>query len=98
MQIGTPPSGKDEVFTALRPGLDGAAYHMLANPADAEDMVQESFLRWQKTDASLIKLPKAFLTTVFTRLCLKHLQSARRQREASFGSAVPEGLEGTHAD
>src|SRR5207237_9712671 len=98
MEIDTRASGKDEMFRALRPSLHAVAYHMLANTADAEDMVQESFLRWQKTDASLIKLPKAFLTTVFTRLCLKHLQSARVQREASFGSAVPEGLEGTHAD
>ena len=56
-------------------------------------MVQESFLRWQKTDESQVRVPKAFLTTTVTRLCLKHLESARVQREEYFGSAVPENLE-----
>src|SRR3954451_16897667 len=63
---------------------------MLANTADAEDMVQESFLRWNKTDESKVGVPKAFLTTIVTRLCLKHLESARVQREEYFGSALPE--------
>ena len=97
MQSDTPGLGKNEMFTALRPSLHAVAYHMLANTADAEDMVQESFLRWQKTDESQVRVPKAFLTTVVTRLCLKHLESARVQREESFGSAVPEALEGADA-
>src|SRR5438552_18104843 len=98
MQSDIPVSDKDQVFTELRPSLHAVAYHMLANTADAEDMVQESFLRWQKTDESQVRAPKAFLTTVVTRLCLKHLESARVQREESFGSAVPQVLEAAEAD
>jgi len=79
---------------ALRPLLQAVAYQMLGNSADAEDMVQECFLRWERTDAAKVRSPKAFLTTIVTRLCLKHLQSARVQREKYFGSSVPECLEG----
>src|SRR5215467_13976594 len=86
------PAGKNEVFMALRAYLHTVAYHMLANAADAEDMVQECFLRWERTDASQVRAPKAFLTTIITRLCLKHLQSAQVQREQSFGGAVPDFL------
>jgi RNA polymerase sigma-70 factor (ECF subfamily) len=89
---------KAGVFMALRPYLYIVAYHILANSADAEDMVQECFLRWEKTDASQVRAPKAFLTTTVTRLCLKHLQSARVQREEPFGFAVPEDLEPAQAD
>jgi len=98
MQTGNPPSGKAEVFMALRPHLYGVAYHMLGNAADAEDMAQECFLRWEKTDESTVRSPKAFLTTIVTRLCLKHLQSAGVQRVEYFGSAVPEILELAQAD
>src|SRR5947209_2217174 len=96
MHIDTPPSGKDDVFTALRPSLYAVAYHMLANTADAEDMVQESFLRWNDTDESKVGVPKAFLTTIVTRLCLKHLRSARVER--IFSSTLPEALEAAQAE
>jgi RNA polymerase sigma-70 factor, ECF subfamily len=89
---------KDGVFMSLRPYLYIVAYHILANSADAEDMVQECFLRWEKTDATQVRIPKAFLTTIVTRLCLKHLQSAHVQREEPFGFAVPEALEPAQAD
>jgi RNA polymerase sigma-70 factor (ECF subfamily) len=92
MQVDSPSSGKNDVFTALRPSLYAVAYHMLGNTADAEDMVQEAFLRWQKTDDSQIRVPKAFLTTVVTRLCIKHLQSARAS------AAIHGGLEAAAAD
>jgi RNA polymerase sigma-70 factor, ECF subfamily len=98
MQNGTPAAGKNDVFLALRPYLYGLAYHMLAKPADAEDMVQECFLRWEKTDESKVRIPKAFLTTVVTRLCLKQLQSAHVQRVEYFGSAMPEILELAQVD
>jgi RNA polymerase sigma-70 factor (ECF subfamily) len=98
MKDGTALSDKHELFTALRPSLFAVAYHMLGNAADAEDMVQEAFLRWQKTDESQVGAPKAFLTTVVTRLCLQHLQSPRVQREGHFGSAVRESLEAASAD
>src|SRR4051812_25054154 len=98
MQSDNPPSRKNDVFLALRPGLYGVAYHMLAKAADAEDMVQECFLRWEKTDESKVRIPKAFLTTIVTRLCLKHLQSAGVQRLEYFGSSVPETLDIAQAD
>ena len=97
MKTGT-PSDKHALFTALRPSLVAVAYHMLGNAADAEDMVQEAFLRWQKTDETQVGAPKAYLTTVVTRLCLQHLQSARIQRERYLGCAVPESLEAAAAD
>ena len=62
-----------EIFMTLRPLLHSLAYQMLANAADAEDIVQECFLRWQKAETSKVRSPKAFLTTIVTRLCLKHL-------------------------
>ena len=88
-----PIEGKSEVFTGLRSSLYGVAYHMLGNVADAEDMVQECFLRWEKTDASQVRAPKAFLTTVVTRLCLRHLQSAHvrgSHSDAAGASAEPQ--------
>lgn len=84
---------KHEVFMALRPILHAVAYQMLGNPADAQDMVQECFLRWDKTDVTQVRSPKAYLTTIVTRLCLKHLTRARR--EEPFGAVLPEILEDT---
>src|SRR5438105_11011201 len=98
MKSDTPVVDKDEVFTALRASLHAVAYHMLANSADAEDMVQESFLRWQKTDESQVRSPKAYLTTVVTRLCLKYLASTRIQREEYSDWAAPEAQEAAEAD
>ena len=98
MKISSPPSDKHGAFTALRPSLFAVAYHMLGNAADAEDVVQEAFLRWQKTDESQVAAPKAFLTTVVTRLCLRHLESTRVQREAHCGAAAPESLVAAAAD
>jgi RNA polymerase sigma-70 factor, ECF subfamily len=83
---------KAETFTSLRPLLFSLAYQLLGHRADAEDMVQECFLRWERVDAAEVRSPKAFLTTIVTRLCLKHLQSARVQREESVGSMIPETL------
>jgi RNA polymerase sigma-70 factor (ECF subfamily) len=98
MQTSSQPSIKNDVFMGLRPYLFVVAYHILANNADAEDMVQECFVRWEKTNESQVRVPKAFLTTTVTRLCLKHLQSARVRREESFGFAVPEVFESAQAD
>jgi RNA polymerase sigma-70 factor (ECF subfamily) len=83
---------KTEVFTSLRPLLHSLAYQMLGNASDAEDMVQESFLRWQRTVFEDVRSPKAFLTTIITRLCLTHLQSARVQRERAYGPRIPDVL------
>jgi RNA polymerase sigma-70 factor (ECF subfamily) len=62
------------VFEEHRRLLFGIAYRMLGSVADAQDMVQESYLRWQRAADEAIRSPRAWLTTVVTRLCLNHLQ------------------------
>src|SRR5688572_14987987 len=81
-----------EVFNQYRPLLFAIAYRMLGSAMDAEDMVQETFLRWQQRQEVEIKFPKAYLTTIITRLCLDYLGSARVQREAYVGPWLPEPL------
>ncbi len=83
-----------EVFQELRPRMFGLAYSMLASVADAEDIVQEAFLRWQ--NAEDVRQPAAFLTTVVTRLSLDHLKSARARRERYVGPWLPEPLLADH--
>ena len=60
---------------------------MLGNAADAEDILQEAFLLWQRTVESDIRSPKAFLVTIVTRLCLNHLDLARVKKEQLFGTS-----------
>src|SRR5882757_218433 len=79
-------------FTEHKPRIFGVAYRMLGSVADAEDMVQETFLRWQKSDRTGIKSAEAWLTTVVTRLCINHLKLARVQREEYVGSWLPEPI------
>src|ERR1051325_3509009 len=74
-----------ENFGQYRPLLFGIAWRMLGNAADAEDILQETFLRWQRTVESDIRSPKAFLVTIVTRLCLNHLDLARVKKERLFG-------------
>src|SRR3984885_5591629 len=63
---------------------------MLGSVQDAEDMVQDAFIRWMNTDRSDIREPKAFLRRTVTRLCLDQLKSARRQRETYIGPWLPD--------
>ncbi|HWH68009.1 MAG TPA: sigma factor, partial [Candidatus Sulfotelmatobacter sp.] len=70
-----------EVFTECRPVLLALAKRILGRESEAEDLVQETYLRWQKTDPNVVKAPKAFLTTTLTRLCLNHLDLARVRLE-----------------
>ena len=70
-----------ERFEAYRPLMFSIAYRMLGSVTEAEDVVQEAYLRYQSTLPDLIISPKAFFSTVVTRLCLNQLQSARAQRE-----------------
>lgn len=79
-----------ERFNQHRPLLLGIAWRMLGNTADAEDILQETFLRWMRTVESEIRSPRAFLVTVVTRLCLNHLDRARVKREQPFGTNAPE--------
>jgi len=78
------------VFAHERRRLFGIAYRMLGTVADAEDMVQEAWIRWQHTDRSAVNEPAAFLTTVTTRLCINEVQSAHSRRETYIGPWLPE--------
>ena len=72
---------KAEIFTEIRPELVNLARRMLGTNAEAEDMVQEACLRWERAATSEVRSPKAFLTTIVTRLCLNHLDLARVRLE-----------------
>ncbi len=84
--------GHDDLFQQHRALLFSIAYRMLGSVADAEDMLQESFIRWQQTPQTDVRNPRAFLVTIISRLCLNHLQSARVQREEYVGPWLPEPL------
>lgn len=77
-------------FDPLRPRLTRIAYRMLGSVADAEDVVQDAFVRWLGTDRTGILEPEAFLRRVVTRLCLDQLKSARARRETYVGPWLPE--------
>lgn len=79
-------------FDELRPLLFSLAYRMLSSRADAEDVLQESFLRWQSADMDEIRSPKSYLTTVVARLSLDALKAAHRRRETYVGPWLPEPL------
>lgn len=70
-----------EAFNAERPQLMGLAYRMLGSYADAEDVVQDAYLRWRRAEAARVENPRAYLTTVVVRLCLDRLRAARATRE-----------------
>ncbi|MFD8495772.1 RNA polymerase sigma factor SigJ [Amycolatopsis sp. NPDC059657] len=79
-----------EVFEGARPRLEAIAYRLLGSATDAEDAVQDTFLRWQSADRGLIETPEAWLTKVLTNLCLNRLTSARARRETYVGQWLPE--------
>jgi RNA polymerase sigma-70 factor (TIGR02957 family) len=85
------------VFTGVRPRLFGIAYRMLGSVGEAEDLVQDVWLRWQTTDRSVVVHPAAFLATTTTRLAINALQSARARRETYLGPWLPEPVD-TSAD
>jgi RNA polymerase sigma-70 factor (ECF subfamily) len=76
----------------LRPRLIRVAYRMLGSVADAEDAVQEAFIRWMKADRAEVREPEAFLRRTVTRLCLDQLKSARHQRETYLGPWLPDPI------
>ncbi|MFJ4624404.1 RNA polymerase sigma-70 factor [Streptomyces sp. NPDC088812] len=80
-------------FIAARPQLFGIAYRILGSAAEAEDVVQETWLRWQNTDRAAVHEPAAFLTTVTTRLAINLAQSARVRRETYVGPWLPEPVD-----
>ena len=88
------PDGRDYLaaFEEHKNLLLSIGYRMLGSRVEAEDMVQETFLRWKQASDSDIREPRAFLVTVITRLCINELQSARAKREQYFGQWLPEPL------
>lgn len=80
------------LFEEQRPLLFGIAYRMLGTVTDAEDLVQDTYVRWQQADPGEIRSPRAWLTTAITRLCLNRLQLARMKRETYVGPWLPEPL------
>ncbi|MCY1143218.1 RNA polymerase sigma-70 factor [Actinoplanes sp. Pm04-4] len=85
------------VFTEVRPRLFGIAYRMLGSATEAEDLVQDVWLRWQTYDRDTVENPGAFLATTTTRLAINNLQSARVRRETYVGPWLPEPVD-TSAD
>ena len=81
-----------ESFESYRSYLFAIAYRMLGSAMDAEDMVQETYLRYQTTPPETIISLKAFLTTILTRLCMDQLHLARRKREQYIGPWLPEPI------
>jgi len=82
-----------EVFNQHRPLLFAIAYRMLSSSIEAEDMVQETFIRWQQASKERIQSTKAYLSSITTRLCIDHLRSARVRREQYVGTWLPEPIE-----
>src|SRR5260370_11723997 len=92
-----PPDGPNDssrlaAFEQHRGLLFSIAYRMLGSVADAEDAVQDTFIRWQRASAVDVRSPRAFLVTIVSRLCINQLQSARAQRESYVGEWLPEPL------
>src|SRR5258708_28967541 len=79
-------------FDQYRGLLFSIAYRMLGSVADAEDILQEAFIHWQKTSSDEVRSPRAFLVTIVTRLCINHLESARVRREEYVGEWLPAPL------
>ena len=80
-------------FVRVRARLFGVAYRMLGSAAEADDILQEVWLRWQSTDRSAVENPHAFLATTTTRLCINLAQSARTRRETYIDTWLPEPVD-----
>ncbi|HBC09082.1 MAG TPA: RNA polymerase sigma factor SigJ, partial [Rhodospirillaceae bacterium] len=86
----TPPDNQTDEFEAHRPRLVRLAYRMLGSMLEAEDIVQEAWLRWRRADRGAVATPGAYLTRIVTRLCLDVLKSARVRRETYIGPWLPD--------
>jgi RNA polymerase sigma-70 factor (ECF subfamily) len=79
-----------EAFEAHRGALTGLAYRMLGSRAEAEDIVQDAYLRWHAVDRAIVDEPRRYLGTIVTRLCLDRMKSAQTRREVYVGQWLPE--------
>lgn len=86
------PEASTTIFETHRPRLVRLAYRMLGSMAEAEDVVQDAWLRWQQIDLATVDAPPAFLSRIVTRLCLDVMKSARSRRETYVGSWLPEPM------
>ena len=80
-------------FAEVRPRLFGIAYRMLGSATEAEDILQDVWLRWQATDRSVVENPPAFLATTATRMCINFAKSAHSRRETYAGPWLPEPVD-----
>jgi RNA polymerase sigma-70 factor, ECF subfamily len=80
-------------FQAVRPRLFGIAYRILGNAADADDIVQDTWIRWQQADRRMVRNAPAFLATTTTRLAINAIQSARARHETVLSDSVPEPID-----
>ena len=97
MSSASPSSNAAASFEPFRRRLLGLAYRMLGSMADAEDAVQETYLRWHRADRDRVTDPRAFLMTTTSRICLDMLSSARARREEYVGPWLPEPVLDTAA-
>ncbi|RYG28551.1 MAG: sigma-70 family RNA polymerase sigma factor, partial [Burkholderiales bacterium] len=88
----TQPDPATTIFEENRSRLLRIAYRMLGSMAEAEDIVQDTWIRWRRVDLAEVRQPSAFLTRTITRLCLDWMKSARARRESYFGSWLPEPI------
>ncbi len=88
----TRPDDATTIFEAHRPRLVRLAYRMLGSMSEAEDIVQDGWIRWRRVDHAEVREPGAFLTRTVTRLCLDAMKSARARRETYVGSWLPEPI------
>jgi RNA polymerase sigma-70 factor (TIGR02957 family) len=101
--MATPPPLRDvetgehddglSAFALVRPRLFGIAYRMLGSATEAEDVVQDVWLRWQSTNRGAVENPPAYLATTTTRLCINLVQSAHARRETYIGTWLPEPVD-----
>ncbi len=91
--VTTCPDDGLSAFLRVRPRLFGIAYRMLGSTAEAEDIVQDVWVRWQTADRSLVRDAVAFLVTTATRLAINVMQSARSRRETCVGPWLPEPVD-----
>ncbi len=88
----------DGAFEAYRPLLFSIAYRMLGSASEAEDVVQDAWLRARQDERAEVRAPRAYLTTIVTRLCIDHLRSAERTRMEYPGPWLPEPLAGPNQE
>lgn len=86
-----------DIFNRYRSRLVGIAYRMLGSRADAEDILQDAYVRWLQSDVSELRSPEAWLVTVVTRLSIDRLRIARKERENYIGQWIPEPWVMEHA-